>query len=165
MLIISSITAVPPTKPRTASKTARGNRKYYTLHTHSNDAFTLRVNEQMRTSVVGFRDWDDALFTGKMLETYFIDQNEWPVTYEVGSLILPSSRVGDVLRHLYIQQWDFDDLKVTCTKNFLDMISIDNIIKKKSYGGYTFTGSAYKFEADWDFYRDRLAEIHQLTSE
>ena len=163
-MICASITLPPPVKPRSAAKTNRKNRQYYTLHSTGNNAFTLRVNEQARTSIVGFREWDDAIFIGKMLETYFIDQREWPVTYEIGSLILPEARSGDVLRHLYVQQWNFDELKVTCTSNFLDLISIDDIIKKKSQGGYTFAGSAYHFEADLDFYRERLDEIHQLTS-
>jgi len=61
--------------------------------------------------------------------------------------------------------WDFDELKLTCTKNFLDMISIDDIIKRKAQGGYVFAGNAYSFEADPDFYRQRLAEIHELVSD
>lgn len=162
---VASITLPPPVKPRSAPRTNQKSRKYYTLHTGINDAFTLRVNEKARTSIVGFTDWDNAMFVGKMLESYFVSQMEWPMTYEVGSLILPNSHVpDDVLRFLYIQQWDFDDLKLTCTKNFLDMISIGDIIKKKGQGGYVFTGSAFKFEADWDFYRARLDEIHELVS-
>lgn len=164
MHCVASITLPPPTKPRSASKTNQKSRKYYTLHTGANDAFTLRVNDQARTSIVGFTDWDNAMFVGKMLETYFITQREWPLTYEVGALILPDGRNGDVLRHLYIQQWDFDELQMTCTKNFLDMIAIDDIIKKKAQGGYVFTGQAHSFTAEWDFYRERLAEIHELVS-
>jgi hypothetical protein len=166
-MICASLTIAPPTKPRQSRQTNQKSPKYYTLHTTKNDAFTLRISEQSRTSIVGFKEWDDAIFIGKMLETYFINQREWPVTYEIGSLILPSSKDShpDVLNHMYIQQWDFDDLKVTCTKNFLDMISVDDLIKKKSQGGYTFSGKAYRFEADWDFYRHRLGEIHELNSD
>lgn len=165
MNCVASITLPPPVKPRVKFKTNQKSPKYYTLHTCPNDAFTLRVNEQSRTSIVGFRDWDNAMFVGKMLETYFISQMEWPMTYEVGSLILPNSQVpDDVLRFLYIQQWELDDLKLTCTKNFLDMILVDDIVKRKAVGGYVFAGNAFKFEADWDFYRARLAEIHELVS-
>ena len=164
-MICASITLPPPVKPRSAFKTNQRNRKYYTLHTTQNDAFTLRVNEQARTSVVGFTDWDNAMFVGKMLESYFISQMEWPSTYEVGALILPGPQgPDDILRHLYIQQWNFDELQVTCTKNFLDMISIDDIIKRKAQGGYVFTGKAHVFEAEPDFYRERLGEIWQLVS-
>jgi hypothetical protein len=164
MNCVASITLPPPTKPRQSVKTNQRSRKYYTLHTGVNDAFTLRVNEQARTSIVGFTEWDNAMFVGKMLESYFVDQMEWPATYEVGSLILPTGRGGDVLRHLYIQQWEFDELKLTCTKNFLDMISIDYIVKKKGQGGYVFAGNAISFEADPDFYRHRLGEIWELIS-
>ena len=103
------------------------------------------------------------MFVGQMLETYFIDQMEWPPTYEVGALILPSpQRPSDVLHHLYIQQWEFDELQLTCTKNFLDMISIDDILKKKSPSGYVFSGKTYAFEAPIEFYRERFGEIWEL---
>jgi hypothetical protein len=115
---------------------------------------------------VGFTEWDNAMFVGKMLEAYFDDQNEWPPTYEVGALILPGPQAPlDVLHHLYIQQWEFDELKLTCTQNFLDMISISDIVKKKAQGGYVFAGNAYSFDADPDFYRQRLNEIHELFSD
>jgi hypothetical protein len=164
--VAASITLPPPVKPRRAPKTNQKSRKYYTLHTTRNNAFTLRVDEQARTSIVGFTEWDNAMFVGKMLEAYFDDQMEWPPTYEVGGLILPSPQGPlDVLHHLYIQQWEFDELKLTCTQNFLDMISINDVVKKKAQGGYVFTGNAYSFDADPDFYRQRLKEIHELFSD
>ena len=166
MHCVASFTLPPPVKPRRAPRTNQKSRKYYTLHTGRNDAFTLRVNEDSRTSIVGFTEWDNAMFVGQMLETYFIAQMEWPSTYEVGALILPGPQgPHDVLHHLYIQQWEFDELKLTCTQNFLDMISINDIVKKKAQGGYVFTGSAYSFEADLDFYRQRLDEIHEIISD
>ena len=162
---VASITLPPPVKPRPKFRTNQKSQKYYTLHTCPNDAFTLRANDKSRTSIVGFKDWDNAIFVGKMLESYFISEMEWPETYNVGSLILPNSQAqDDILRFLYIQQWEFDDLKLICTKNFLDMISIDDIVKRKAQSGYVFAGNAYKFEADWDFYRARLNEIHELVS-
>ena len=162
--VAASITLPPPVKPRRAPKTNQKSRKYYTLHTGHNDAFTLRANEQSRTSIVGFTEWDNAMFVGQMLETYFIDQMEWPSTYEVGALILPSAQgPTDVLHHLYIQQWEFDELQLTCTRNFLDMISIDDILKKKSQSGYVFSGKAYSFDAPIEFYRERLDEIVNIN--
>jgi hypothetical protein len=164
--VAASITMPPPVKPRRAPKTNQKSRKYYTLHTTRNDAFTLRVNEDSRTSIVGFTEWDNAMFVGKMLEAYFIDQKEWPTTYEVGALILPGPQwPHDVLHHLYIQQWEFDELKLTCTQNFLDMISINDIVKKKAQGGYVFAGNSYSFDAPIEFYRERLKEIHELFSD
>jgi hypothetical protein len=79
------------------------------------------------------------------------------------TLILPSPYgPADVLHHLYIQQWEFDELQVTCTQNFLDMISINDIVKKKAQGGYVFSGNTYAFEAPVEFYRQRLGEIWDL---
>jgi len=158
MLVRASTVIAPPAKPRRLAKTIPKPRNFFTIHTQPNDAFTLKLHNDARTSVVGFKDWDDALFIGKMIETHFIREKEWPDTREAGSLILPNSTVGDVLNHIYIQKWDFDELKMTCTKNFLDLIGVEGIIKKK-LGGYTFDGNVYKFSAEWDFYRLRLKEL------
>ena len=159
MLITASTVIAPPNKPRRLAKTIPKPKNFFTIHTQPNDAFTLKLNDEARTSVVGFSDWDDAFFIGKMIETYFIREKEWPDTREAGSLVLPVSDVpDDVLAHLYIQKWDFDELKLICTKNFLDLIGVDGIVKKK-IGGYTFDGNLYRFQADWDFYRTRLKEL------
>jgi hypothetical protein len=156
--VVASAVITPPKKPARLAKTTPKPQNFFTIHTQPNDAFTLKLSADTKTSVVGFKDWDDALFIGKMIETYFVREKEWPDTREEGTLTLPSSSVGDVLRHVYIQKWDFDELKLTCTRNFLDLISVDGIIKKK-LGGYTFDGNVYKFHADWDFYRTRLSEL------
>ena len=158
MLITASVAAAPPAKPRRLAKTIPKPKNFFTLHTQANDAFTLKLSPETKTSIVGFQDWDDALFIGKMIETHFIREKEWPDTKEPGKLSLPSSTVGEVLRHVYIQQWDFDELKLTCTKNFLDLIGVEGLIQKKN-NGYTFDGSVYRFQADWDFYRTRLSEL------
>lgn len=159
MLVTASTVIAPPNKPRRLAKTIPKPKNFFTIHTQPNDAFTLRLNDDTKTSVVGFSDWDDAFFIGKMIETYFVREKEWPDTKEVGSLILPAANVpDDVLSHLYIQKWDFDELKLICTRNFLDLIGVDGIIKKK-LGGYTFDGNLYRFQADWDFYRMRLKEL------
>jgi hypothetical protein len=159
-MIRASLTAAPPVKPKVAQRTNQRPRNYWTIHSHPNDAFTLKINDTVRTSVVGFQEIDDAIFIGKMLETYFMSHKEWPDTKQVGALILPTARTGDVLNHIYIQKWDFDDLKVTCTKNFLDMVSVDSIVKSKN--GYSFSGKLFKFEAEPDFYRFRIGELYTL---
>jgi hypothetical protein len=96
-----------------------------------------------------------------MLETYFMREKEWPDTKLVGTLVLPSSKNSDVLSHVYIQKWDFDELKVTCTKNIMDMLSVDALVSTKN--GYSFAGDVYKFEAPIEFYRERFDEILHLN--
>lgn len=162
VLQVLAAVATPPVKPKRFSKTNQKPKACFTIHTHPNHAFTLKLSDETRTSIVGFSDWDDALFIGKMIETHFVREKEWPDTKEAGTLTLPSSRLdGDVLQYIYIQKWDFEELKVMCTKNFLDLLGVEGIIKKK-LGGYTFDGNVYRFEADWDFYRERLGEIWYL---
>ena len=162
MLVLAAV-AAPPAKPPRLAKTIPKPKQFFTIHTQPNHAFTLKLDEEARTSVVGFKDWDDALFIGKMIETHFVREKEWPDTKEAGRLTLPTPTVDDILNHVYIQKWDFDDLKITCTKNFLDLIGVEGIIRKKS-GGYTFDGNVYRFQAEWDFYRERLSELWLLRS-
>lgn len=151
-------TSTPILRPRPIIKTNQSNRNYYTLHSGANDAFTLKINEKSRTSIVGFTKWDDAIFIGKMMETHYIRQKEWPDTRSAGSLVLPSPPMGDVLHILYIQEWKFDDLKMLCTRNILDMISVDDISTRKST--YSFHGNVYRFEAPIEFYQMRFDELY-----
>jgi hypothetical protein len=158
-----SIVLKPPAKPRRLPSTNQKPVRYYTIHSHANDAFTLKIDETTRTSIVSFRQWEDAIFIGKMIETHYIQENEWPDTSQPGSLILPNSRVGDVLKHIYIQDWNYEDLKVRCTENTLDMVTVDSILKKKS--SYSFSGSQLKFEAPPEFYRMRFDQLFTLSQE
>jgi hypothetical protein len=158
-----SLVAAPPIRPHGSARTNQKPLRYYTIHSHANDAFTLKIDDTTRTSVVSFRKWDDALLIGKMIETHYIQQKEWPDTRQAGSLVLPNSRVGDVLKHVYMQEWDYDELKVMCTQNTLDMITVDAILKKKS--SYSFAGNQLRFEAPTEFYRMRFDQLFTLPLE
>jgi len=158
-----SLVAAPPIRPHGSARTNQKPLRYYTIHSHANDAFTLKIDDTTRTSVVSFRKWDDALLIGKMIETHYIQQKEWPDTRQTGSLVLPNSRVGDVLKHVYMQEWDYDELKVMCTQNTLDMITVDAILKKKS--SYSFAGNQLRFEAPTEFYRMRFDQLFTLSLE
>ena len=158
-----SLVAAPPIRPHGSARTNQKPLRYYTIHSNANDAFTLKIDDTTRTSVVSFRKWDDALLIGKMIETHYIQQKEWPDTRQTGSLVLPNSRVGDVLKHVYMQEWDYDELKVMCTQNTLDMITVDAILKKKS--SYSFAGNQLRFEAPTEFYRMRFDQLFTLSLE
>lgn len=159
-MIRAALLTAPPIKPVAKSRTNQLPRTYFTIHTHPNDAFTLNMSDKTRTSIVGFREIDDAIYVGRMIETHFIRHKEWPDTRSVGTLVLPLAQVGDVLRYVYVQKWEFDELKVECTRNFLDFISVDALVDTKK--GYSFSGQAYRFDADWDYYRARIGELYSL---
>lgn len=149
-------TIAPPTRPRVQLPTAQTQRRYYTIHSNRNNAFTLKLNDDARTAIVGFAELNDAVRIGNMIETYFVEKKEWPDTHEAGQLILPTGRLED-LTYIFIQKWEFDDLKINCTKNFLDFIGVEKIVPRNST--YSLNGSLYKFDAPIEFYRDRLGEL------
>ena len=147
--------AAPPRRPLGRSiQTRRGGKFYWTIHTPPNNAFSVRVNENSKTALVGFKNVDHAILIGKMIETHYLVQNEWPSTD--GQLILPAPHDGD-LNFLFLQKWDFAELKVECTKNFLSMVAIDNLETTKQ--GFNFDGKILSFEAPLEFYVVRLAEL------
>lgn len=153
----------PPVKPRKLMETNQRPKTHYTIHSKPNDAFTIRPTHKSQTAIVGFRSFDDAMFIGKMIETYYIRQKELPDTKDVGSLILPNSEEKyDVLRYVYIQEWEFDDLKLMCTRNILDIVSVQDI--RNSKNGYSFSGVVYKFEAPLEFYQERFDELYKAMT-
>lgn len=153
------ITAPPPSAPpRSVGRTNHKPKKYFTIHSHNNNAFTLKINEDDRTAVVGFRDIDDAVSIGNMIETHYIQKKEWPDTSRVGALVLPEGRLKELV-HVFIRQWEFDDLKLECTRNTLDMISIESILKKKT--SCSFSGSLFRFDAPHEFYQNRFSELFE----
>lgn len=135
--------------------------KHYTIHTRPNDIFSLKMPYMKRTTVVSFKKWNDALRIGQMIETHYVHKREWPDTRSE-TLSLPSSQLGDNdLEHIYIQMWNFEELKVLCTKNILDVILIENVFSKDE-STFSLAGNIVTFEAPDDFYRLRFEEL--LTS-
>ena len=148
----------PPRRPPRSIQTRRGGKFYWTIHTHPNNAFTVRMNDNSPTAIVGFKNVDNALVIGKMIETYYMTQQEWPDT--TGQLLLPPPHDGD-LNFLFLQKWDFADLQVECTKNFLSMVAIDNLGTTKR--GFNFDGKMLSFEAPIEFYVARLEELFEIS--
>jgi hypothetical protein len=105
--------------------------------------------------VVAFKNIEEAVLVGCMIETHFMHHKEWP-DFDLSDMVLPSSRVED-LRNIFLRKWEFDELKLTCTQNMLDMISVDEISKHQT--SYTFSGNQYKFRAELEFYQNRFNEL------
>ena len=147
----------PPQRPYKLSKTNEKSNRYYTIHTHSYDAFTLKVNAKSRISVVGFKEKSDAIFLSQMIETHYTRYKEWPDTRSE-DFTLPNYYPEKQLEHVFIKEWDFETLKFECTKNILDMVSVSRIVTKRN-GNFSLTGDVYKFEAPVDLYRLRFEEL------
>jgi hypothetical protein len=131
---------------------------FYTIHSKPNDAFTMKLSEDVRTSMVVFKSFDTAYFVGQMVETNYNMNKEWPNTdASSGILHLPRAKPDMALSLLVIHGWDFDDLKLYCTSNLLDMISVDEITSGD--GSFSFSGDRYEFSAPTEFYQDRFNQI------
>ena len=150
-------TVAPPVPPRVKLPTTQTSRRYYTVHSNRNNAFTLKLNEDTRTAIVGFVKIEDAALIGNMIETYYIEKKEWPTLYGADDLSLPEGRLNN-LSHVFVQEWEFDELKIICTRNFLDMVSVEKVVPRNAK--YSLGGNLYIFDAPVEFYRDRLAELY-----
>jgi hypothetical protein len=147
---------LPPTKITRPKGFGKKPNNYFTLHSKSNDIFSIKIKECEKTTVVGFKHMSDAIFIGKMIETHFMETNEWPDTRNEGTLILPQSKIND-MQFVIVNQWDFEDLKLTCTANIMDLVSVDGIIDNTR--DFRFSGNLYKFDAPVEFYQERFEEL------
>lgn len=145
-------TATPPVRPKLTLQTNQKGRNYWTLHTGVNNVWATRPHES-KSSIVAFRRMEDAVLIGSMIETHFIYSKEWP---DMDLFVLPAPRVKE-LTNIFLQKWEFDDLKLTCTQNMLDMISVEKI--NKAHASYTFNGNQYTFGAPLEFYQNRFNEL------
>lgn len=154
--------AAPPQKPRVISRTGQRSRNHYTIHSSPNNLFSLRTQDD-RTAVVAFHRRDDAVLMAKMMEVYFRHQKELPPIQKEGedqSLYLPNSRDQFDLDFLYLDNNNFDDLKVMCTRNILHMITVEQL--KENRHGYSIQGSVHLFDAPVEFYQMRFNELLEL---
>lgn len=145
-------TATPPVRPKLTNLTNQKSRKFWTLHMGVNNVWATRPKDA-KSSIVAFRHLEDAVLIGSMIETHFINSKEWP---DMDLFVLPAPRIQE-LTNIFLQKWEFDDLKLTCTKNMLDMISVEKINKARA--SYTFNGNQYTFVAPLEFYQNRFNEL------
>ena len=151
--------AAPPQKPRINTRTGFRTRNHYTIHSSPNNLFSLRTRDD-RTAIVAFHRRDDAILMAKMMEVYFRHQKELPPVQKEGddqSLYLPDAKSELQLDFLYLNNNEFDDLKVICTQNVLQMITIEQLKEHKQ--GYSILGNVHLFEAPVEYYRLRFDEL------
>jgi len=152
---MASLLVPPPTRPL---PTRRGGKFYWTIHTHPNNVFTVWPREDKPTAVVGFKKPEHALLIGHMIERHYVINKEWPDTSN--KLILPAPRnETEDLNFLFLQRWDFNDLQEKCSKNFLNMVSVDDLELTKD--GFNFDGKLLTFEAPVEFLVESLEEMYE----
>ena len=127
MVILCSIIAPPPppTKIKKAKTIPRSN-KYYTIHSHMNNVFGVKIKDETPSLMVGFKNYEDAFLMARMLETYYNYNENLPVPCKVNEFVLPSSEESvPELNKLTILHNDTDNLRRNIHKiNPNDIISI-----------------------------------------
>jgi hypothetical protein len=131
-------------------------RKYYTIHSSANNAFTLKIKDPAKHAMVGFQTPSDALLIGNMIETYYMQNMKWPDLQDVGEIVLPTGTLRELV-NVFMKEWEFEDLKFECTRNVMDMVSIKKISKNNDT--YSFSGDLYTFTAPVEFYMKRFEEL------
>lgn len=164
--------AAPPKTPTVRPpKTGRTGKKYYTIHNFPNSIMAVKLydHEHLNMCVVSFSTQRDAVFVGKVIENHRAKTKEWPV---FNFADLQSDNMFRVMNYneesfvldgnLYVQEWrEIDDLKFYCAIHFFDLITLNRLSPSKE--GFMMKGNVFKFEADQDFYTQRLETLLDKT--
>ncbi len=148
--------APPPPKVKKAKTLPRSN-KYYTIHTHPNTVFGVKVDDQTPTCMVGFKNYDDAYLMGKMLETYYIKNQSLPIPETLSNFTLPTAdqSVKD-LKHLFLMHNDAENLLSWCMINFLDFLGVEEIVENSDNNKYSWDVSIYRTEPELELCKERF---------
>jgi hypothetical protein len=162
MAILCAIIVPPPSKVKRA-KTLPRSEKYYTIHSHSNNVFGVRIRDDTPTLMVGFKNYEDAHLMGRMLETYYIYNQDLPLACKINEFILPSHEESiDELKHLTILHNDVNNLLSWCMINFLDFLGVEEIIENDDTGKYTWDVSLCATEPEIELCKERFDYLYEL---
>ena len=99
------------------------------VHSSSNHVFTLAPKPERR-SIVSFVSADDAARVSDMINMHVEITRELPFVQHGDVLRLPSTKVSALhakqrlLAHVFVERHAFEDLRVKCLGNGLDMLVV-----------------------------------------
>jgi hypothetical protein len=139
-------------------------RTYWTIHSKPNRAFSMLTNQCVRTSLMGFYRREDAQMVGSMIETHVARQKSWPSVNLIDNALWLPAPTSTELNHLYLCTWSYEDIKLLCTRNMLDLITVEAITRKANGEGYSLSGSSIHYEATTAFYQERFDELFGMNA-
>lgn len=149
------LTVAPPRMLVPGHKNGK-RQKYYTIHTKDTDIFTLTVDPDDLTCVMAFKSKHNAVFVANMIETYYVEEKQWPDVHDPNTLILPKGKLTDLV-HSSVKEWTLDSLTHLCRDNVLDFLSISQIMKD---GEFKFIMRRVSCLADdAEFYKNRFEQL------
>ena len=158
MVVLCAVLAPPPLKTKELPR----SKKYYTIHSHHKDVFGVRVEDDKPTLMVGFKNEEDALLMGRMLETYYKVTDELPLATTLTNFRLPAVEESVAeLDRLFVLHNDAENLLSWCTINFLDFLGVEAILESDS-GKYAWDVSIYRAEPEFEMCKERFGYLYDL---
>ena len=153
--------------PRVApNRTGYGNRPLYTLHSHSNDVFAWRLdNQELKMATVAFRRKHDATLMAYMIERHVKQENKWPDVLMVdNSFSIFGGRIdrSEVNSLIEVRSWNMDSLQVFCIDAYLDLIVLKDI--REGNSKYKLSGEILKLSIPEELYALKIAELYNRPS-
>ena len=141
-------TITKPKPPITLFAKHGGNKKFHTLHMYK-DIFTVQKDG---TSIVAFRNKNDAVRFGKLLESHYELTRAWPVVNFEDVLLYKPSKVNK-LQFLEVKEWHNDSLRNFCIEYYFNMLDIHSVEDE-----YRLVGNSIRWDVPMNMYIDMLNE-------
>ena len=159
--------AVITKPPRVApNRTGYGNRPLYTLHSHSNDVFAWRLdNQELKMATVAFRRKHDATLMAYMIERHVKQENKWPDVLMVDNSFsifgghIDRSEINSLIE---VRSWNMDSLQVFCIDAYLDLIVLKDI--REGNSKYKLSGEILKLSIPEELYALKISELYNRPS-
>jgi len=129
----------PPSPPKTHFDRHK-NRRLYTIHSRANLTvpFSVVLNEnnaEIKTSVVAFADFDEALVFATSLEGHYISTHEWPHTnfdqapsFQLANMNYNVGPDEMELFKLSIVSWEKHAMKSFCYEKLVDLLILSEVV-------------------------------------
>lgn len=160
-----------PVKPRiklTGGKPA----PIFTLHQTENNVLgvQLKGRPEIKTCVVSFTKYNDALKFGRMIERHKKVHYEWPnFNFDDNQddnilRMVVGNEDNIILKELTIFEWStIDDARMFCALHFMDLMKMNNI-RQTNVETFRLEGDIYRLDLDTASAQQRLNHIYYIES-
>lgn len=162
--------AIPPVKPVKSGR--RPEQPLFTIHEGTNNVLAVRLKgkPEIKTCVISFSRYGDALMMGRLIERHQKIHNEWPdFNFEdnqndnILRLVANDDETG-FLKELAIVEWsNLDEASSFCALHFMDLMKMRNI-RQKSGGSFQLQGDIYHLALKTNDVQKRLDHIFDIEN-
>ena len=162
--------AIRPVKPVKTGR--RPEQTLFTIHESANNVLAVRLKgkPEIKTCVISFSRYGDALQIGRLIERHRKINNDWPnFNFEDGQddnilRMIPGKDDGRDLRELTIFEWSsVEEVSTYCALHFMDLMKMRNIRHNKS-DSFQLQGDIYRLELEIGQAQKRLDYIFDIEN-